>query len=480
MIPLIGFAPDLPPTTEGIFVDCTNITPTIKGFRASPAAVSLGFPALTGECRGAVTALRLDNQRRLIVGTPDALYEGISKSWTDRSRAGGYSGGAENRWRFAQFGNVTLAANSVDPIQASTSEAFADIPNAPAARIITVAAGFVMAFATNTAGSGDNPDMWWCSGLYDYTAWTPDIATQCANGRLFDTPGEIRAGKALGNNVVAYKAKSMYLGQYVGPPVIWSWAQIPGEIGALSQEAVIDIDTAHVFIGADDFWIYDGSRPVPIGAPVREWFFDNANPSYLHRVWGHFDRNNALVSWYFASNASQGELDLCIHYNVKTQRWGKTVRTVQVPVEYLAPAITYDDLGDTYPTYDDIDGISYDSPQWFAAGAEQAVFDKAGKLMSLTGAMNSTITTWDVGDDSRYSTIRRVRPRLIASPISGNLRSYHRAVQGAQLANGPGADYDDGKFDLLQSARWHRVQLRFTGPVELSGLDFDLTPGGTR
>lgn len=480
MIPLIGFAPDLPATTEGIFTDCTNITPTIKGFRASSAMQPIDIDPLPAACRGAISALRLDNQRRLIAGTADALYEAVSGAWIDRSRSGGYSGGAENRWRFAQFGNVTLAANTADTIQASTSGDFADIAGAPTARIITTASGFVMAFATTHANNGDNPDMWWCCALYNHTDWTPDVATQSANGRLIDTPGEIRAGKALGNNIVAYKEKSMYLGQYVGPPFIWTWQQIPGEIGAVSQEAVIDIDTAHVFIGADDFWIYDGSRPVPIGAPVREWFFDNANPTYLHRTQGYFDRYNAIATWYFASSSSQGDLDMCIHYNTKTQRWGKTKRSIQAPIEYVASAVTYDDLGNLYATYDDIAEIPYDSPQWFAGGRESAVFDDSGELMALAGSMDCAIQTWDVGSDSQYSTLQRIRPRLITAPTSGFLQAYHKAVQGNPLITGETATYDDGKFDLLWSARWHRAMIDFTGPVELSALEFELVQDGTR
>lgn len=481
MIPLIGFAPDLPPTTPGALLDCENVVPTLRGFRAAHQLTPADFPAIADEVRGAVSVLRLDNQRRFFVGTPDALYEGVSDSWLDRSRSGGYSGGAENRWRFAQFGNATLATNTADPIQVSTSAEFEDIPGAPAARIITVASGFVMAFATTHQDNGDNPDMWWCSALYNHMDWTPDIATQCANGRLIDTPGEIRAGKALGAHVVAYKASSMYLGQYVGPPIIWSWQQVPGEIGALSQESVVDIDTAHVFIGLDDFWIYDGSRPVSIGAPVREWFFKTAHPSYLHRTLGYFDRFAGIVYWYFASNQSTGELDSCVCYNVKTQRWGKVTRSIQAPVEYIASGVTYDDLGDLYDTYDDIASISYDSPEWFAGGEQAAVFGTDGQLYLLgAGGMPCSMTLWEVGDDSQYTTLSRVRARFISAPDSGGLQAYYRAVQGGPLSVGPTATYQDGKFDLLWSARWHRVKLNFTGQAEVAAVNFELVPDGTR
>lgn len=122
------------------------------------------------------------------------------------------------------FGDITLAANRTQIIGASASGAgFVDIAGSPSALILVPAAGFVMALNINGMGMGDIPDGWGCSGIRDHTVWTPAAATQCAAGRLLDSPGAIRAGAALGSDVVAYKSSSMYLGRYVGPPVIWAW-----------------------------------------------------------------------------------------------------------------------------------------------------------------------------------------------------------------------------------------------------------------
>lgn len=479
--PALGFMPDADPTMPGVFVDCANIVPTIRGFAAGPSLVDAGSPPLADECRGSGLIIRLDNTRRFFAGTPTAIYENIANAWVDVSRSGGYTTGGENRWRFAQFGNATLATNQQDVIQVSVAGAFEDIPTAPQARIIETVAGFVLVFATVDPINGDEPDRWWCSGLYDHMAWTPSQATQAANGRFLDSPGEIRAAKKLGNDIVAYKEKSMYLGRYVGPPVIWSWQQIPGDVGAISQESVVSIDTAHVFIGNDDFWMFDGSRPVPIGAPVRYWFFDASSPEFRYRTIGYYDRFNALVYWYFASKQSQGELDECLIYNTKTQKWGRATRQIQAVVEYISPGLSYDTIGDKYPTFDDIDNIAYDSPQWFAQGSSSAVVIPDGRVMLLTGeAGKSSITTGDTGDDSVYSTISRVRPRFLKTPATGNLQSYHKAVSGDPLITGPASTLHDGKFDLLWSARWHRVRMNFDGEMEMNALDLALIEDGFR
>jgi len=87
------------------------------------------------------------------------------------------------------------------------------------------ASGFVLVGDVSdlTGSFGDQPDGWWCSGLFNQAVWTPSVATQCANGRLVTAPGRITAMRELGDDVVAYKARSMFLGRYVGPPIVWSW-----------------------------------------------------------------------------------------------------------------------------------------------------------------------------------------------------------------------------------------------------------------
>lgn len=481
MIPAIGFAPDVDPTTPGVFTDCLNIDPTVNGFASSPDMGDSGAPALAAACIGAGLIHTIGGSHRLIAGTPTALMELTGTTWTDQSRVGGYTPGPESRWRFAQMGDAVVAANQQDVLQASTSNAFADIAGAPKARIVTSVAGFIFALATNDAVNGDEADRWWCSALYDYTNWTPSVQTQCATGRLLDTPGPIVAGKALGKSMVLYKERSMFLGTYLGPPVIWDWQQIPGTIGAFSHESVVDVGTAHYFIGVNDFWMFDGSRPVPIGATVREWFFANANPAYLYLIRGYYDAKSAIVYWYFASSASSGTLDSCVTYNIKTNQWGRNARAIECTVDYIAPDVTFDTLGNLYATFSDITGITYDSPRWFSTNQQQAVFDTTHTLKLLAGnALPASITTGDIGDDSRYSTLSEVRCRFQKTPESGVLTHLHKSVEGDVAESGATGILWDGKFDVLASDRWHRAKMDFTGQMVMTGYDFTLSPDGTQ
>lgn len=208
-VPLTGFAPDLDPTTPGVLTDCDSIVPTTSGLAAAMSLANAGLPALADVPTGAYATQLLDGSKRMFAATNGKIYENTSTTWTDRSRAGDYSGA--QRQRFCVFGNNVLAANRSEVIgQAAPGAAFVDIAGAPQASILVSVAGFVMALDTSDATYGDRPDGWWCSGIRDQTQWTPALATQSENGRLIDTPGRITAGAALGDVCVAYKATSMY------------------------------------------------------------------------------------------------------------------------------------------------------------------------------------------------------------------------------------------------------------------------------
>jgi hypothetical protein len=165
-VDLTGFSPDLDPSTPGIIVDCDAIAPSIKGFVAANSLASTGQAALAGTPTGAYATTLLDGTKRMFASTNTNIYEAAGGAWTDRSRAGLYTGG--QRQRFCVFGNNVISTNRSEGIgQAAPGAAFTDIAGAPKASIVVSVNGFVVAFDTNDATYGDRPDGWWSSGIRD-------------------------------------------------------------------------------------------------------------------------------------------------------------------------------------------------------------------------------------------------------------------------------------------------------------------------
>lgn len=480
-VELKGFAPDLDPMTPGAISDCDALFPTNEGMAAAYGGTPTGHPDLGADAKSAFVAQLLDGTKRLMAATSAAIYESSGLTWVDRSRTGGYTG--TNRQRFEVFGNVTLAANRTQIIGASSAgAAFVDIAGSPAAAILCTASGFVLAFDTNDGVYGDRPDGWWCSGIRDHTVWTPAAATQCANGRLLDSPGRITAAHALGSDVIAYKGSSMYMGRYVGPPFIWSWSRIPGNIGTSGNESVVVVDTKHYFVGPSDFYVYDGTVPISIGENVRRWFFDNLNASYRDKVVGTVDIARNIISWWYPStNSPSGAIDSLLTYNYMTGQWGKWARTCATPLLYTSSQITYDGMGTLYATWDDLPNIPYDSPFWLADQTVQGFFI-GGKLYSLTYLpLPNWFTTNVFGDMVQTSRLKRVTPRYITRPASATASNYYANDPAETMTLDSNAAMHDGRFDFRRSARYHQIRVTHpAGAMVIKEIDIEAASAGRR
>lgn len=487
-IPLLGYAPDKHPNERGVLTVCTNMIPTLRGMAGAPSVQSPSgiTGALAAACQGAASLRKLDESVRTFAGTGTDLYEISGGVWAEITRASGgdYSLGTDVRWRFAQFGNVSLAAAKSDTLQASTTGDFASIAAAPAAGGVEVIGQFVFLWDTNEGTYGDSPNRWWCSAKGDHTDWTPAISTECATALITSTPGKIRSIKRFGPHVVIYKLRSIHFGIYAGQPSIWNFdREISSEAGALSHEAVVDVGTPeeprHIFMGFDDFYEFNGGRPRPLGQGwVRETVYNELNKSFMERAVALLDRAKSLVYFYYPSGASNNP-DKGVVYNYKTGKWGRADRTIEHAFEYSSVGLSYDDLGSVYSTYDDLPSVAYDSTIWTSGYPLPAVFDTSHVLKTLDGnAGDSGFRLGDFGDDEKFSTVLRVRPRFTQSPTTGTLVNYYRNNLGDSLTTGATTSLSNGKFDLKRSARWHALDLSFSGPVEVGMLDVPTVEDG--
>lgn len=471
-----GFAPDVDQTTKGVIVDCDQIIPTVKGFKSAPAAVSTALAAASGTVTGAALIKKLDNSIRLFLGSSAKIEEATSiTALTDRSAAGGYTG--SNSWRFAQFGDVTMATNKSELIQASTTGAFATVSGSPKAAGIETVGQFVFAWDTIDGTYGTRPDGWWCCALGDYTSWTPSIATQAAVGRLTSAPGPLVGGKRIGDNMVFYKERAMYLGTYVGPPVIWDFQEMPGTVGCASHEAVVSIGTAHYFPGYDDFYVFDGARAVSLQSPAKNWFYDDVSRANFSKIKGLLDVERSLIYWFYPQEGSSS-ITRGIVYNYKTNKWGLAHKTLETVVYHDSAAITYDDLGTLYSTYADLPNIPYDS--FYQAGSPTpAIINTSHVVQTLTGATDTSyITTGDYGDESVFVTPRRIRPRFAQGPTSSTMINYHRENLDDALTQGFTTALTEGKYDFMLSNKWHRFKFQMVGDHEIYGVDIDTVEDG--
>jgi hypothetical protein len=480
---LFGYAPDLDTTTPGIIVECGSLVPSFVGYEAAPTPVNGTLATATGTVMGAATLLKLDGTVRVFYGNATQLFEASGTSWNEVTRGAGAYTTVTNRWRFAQFGNVSLAVSKENVLQSINAGAdFADISGAPKADIVAVVNQFVMLFNTNEGTYGDSLNRWWCSAIGNETSWTPDAGTQATTGILTSTSGKITAAKKFGDQIVVYKRRGMYVGNYVGPPIVWDFKEVPSQTGTFSQESVFNIGTEeqplHFFVGEDDFYLFDGAKPMAIGLGVKTTFFQNLNVASAEKICIMQDRRNSRLYIYYPSGSSTS-LNACLVYHYKTLKWGVDDRSVMFAFEYIPSGVTYDNLGGLYSTYSDLPSSSYDNSFLPAQRIVPAIFSSGGVLQTMDGTPSSaSMTLGDVGDDTSEYLLSRVKPKFLTAPTSATMTNYYRQSIGDSLTVDTTTTMASSRFDVLRSARWHRTAYSFTGNVKLNEVQLELQNAG--
>lgn len=477
-----GFAPDLNATTPGIFVDTDNIYPTPAGFRPFPSLQRATSNALFQAPMGAFLQQNLQvGGANIMLGTQNSLWQyqadsgdfiRIPNFYNGPSAPGPPTSGyyRSPRWRFTMFGSDLIALNPNDPPQLlaapnyNTAVALGGCP--PQGSIIEAVGDFVLIF--DSAGND-----WNCSGIGSDQSWTPDLATQAANGVLADTPGPIVGARVLGPSILVYKQRAVYLGQYAGPPTLWDFSLLSADVGTVCDEAIVTYGTSgarQAFMGFDNFYICDGSLPVAIPNPLWKWFFQTSlDARYAYNVWGTWNRLLNLVIWYYPSvNANPaGSLDRYVCWQPEVNRWttGANPNIVEAVVEApvsAAGAIVYSPMA--------LFGTALmlsDYSMWQFSGPVASAY----------------VTTGDIGDGKQLSFARGVRPIFNSFPANAaaELTPYYRWNLGdTQLAAKPVQLGSYGWFPVRQAARYQAAKLRFMADCEITGMQIDASAAGVR
>lgn len=475
MIPLLGFTPDLAPDTLGGICACSNIIPSDRGMKPAPSPVDAGIAALADDCRGIASVTLLDGTQRTIAGTSTHLYEVTAATWTDR-RTAPNALGETGRWSFTMMGSAIIAASKENLLQTSVSGNFTSIAGAVKARYVTTASGFVVAGDIND-GVDDHSDRWWCSGYQDYTDWTVSASTQCANGRLLDTAGGITGMRRLGDNVVAYKEKAIYVGIYVGGTVVWSFQKIPGEIGCQNSGLIVSNEQSHLFLSRDDFYSFDGTNLTPMNSPCFKWVNNRINKSAPYLAESTFDNERGIAWWFFPSAAAT-IADSWVCYHVTSRRWGYGTLDAEAVAQYINGGITYDTAPASW-TYDSAPSYSYDSAFWSAITTNLAIIGSDHKLYLLNGSgADASMTLCEMGSDAGDTFISRVWPRYFTYPTTASMTLYAKYTQTASYSTVTTVDIYSGRFEVLSSALWHQIKIDMTGDWEIPSVDVIATTDG--
>lgn len=430
MIPFGEWLPDRGDFENPGLTVATNVLPKTQDSYGPFPDLTVYSNALTARCQGAFAGRSAAGNVTNFSGDATKLYTLSGATWSSVNT--GFSTATDESWRFTQFGEFVIATNLTDEPKKWTldsSSAFSQLSSgAPKARYAAnINPGFLMFGNTVDGTDGAVPNRVWWSGIGDATSFlTPgSAAAQAVQSDFNDMPagGWVQGiiGAVGGADGVVFMDTSIYRAQYQGPPDVFGFYEVERARGTPAPGSIINVGSMAFYLGEDGFYVFDGSRSIPIGnTKIDKTFYSTLDQSYFHRISSAVDPINKLVFWaYPTSSASSGNPDRILCYNWELGRWSEAEINCELIYRSLSQGYTLDSL-DTYSTDLDALPFSLDSRVWTGGRLILSAFNADHKLAFFTGSnLAATLETSELtGQSGRRVLIQGVRPMVDGGTIT--------------------------------------------------------------
>ena len=459
------------PGLVGALQDAKNVIPQTVGYGPFPLMVD--YSAAASENLTAVFTGEFGATSNIFAGGNSKLFkfDSTDLSMDDVSKVGGYTG--TKPWKFTQFGDVVIAANGTQKLQAwtlGTSTVFADLAAAaPIASYISVVRDFVVA-----ANISSYPNRVQWSDINDETNWTSGPTSQSDYQDIPD--GGNIVGITGGEFGVLLLEQAVVRMSYIGAPFFFQFDTISRQLGCYEQGSIAQYGPLTFFLSDDGFYVCDGQSIKPIGAEkVDRWFFDDLDPANVGKMSAAIDPVRKVVAWSYP-NTRAGQSILI--YNWQVQKWTYADTTANYIASMATAAVTLEGL-DLYSASIDALGTSLDSRTWLGG---KFVFSglQGAKIVTFTG--QPATANLETGDfvAGQNSVVKLARPQVDNGSASVAVASRDRLDDSISFGTSVSAD-SDNRVSLRSFGKYHRIRVIPSGNWTTTiGVDVDTTQAGRR
>lgn len=500
-IPFGEWLPDSPTYGGADALEAQNVFPRTGQSYGSWPSLSTYSAALTARCQGAMSGVTRTGVVNNFAGDATKLYRLQSgTTWTDASKVGNYTTGADERWAFAQFGQRVLATNYTDAIQSldatsSLATKFADLSaSAPKARYISVVRDFVMVGNTDDTTDGKVPNRVWWSAIDDATSW-PTIGSSAAKAAQSDYQNLEGDGGwiqgivgGLGTaDAAIFQERRIVRATYVGSPVVFQFDPVEGSRGTPAPGSIAQLGSVVFYLGEDGFYAFDGTNSTPIGAnKIDKTFFNAVDQTYFSRISAAVDPINKLVVWAVpVSSATAGDPGRLYIYSWQDNRWSYAEQECELLYRSLSFGQTLEGLDSISSSLDALP-FSLDSRAWTGNRLLLSAFDRSHRLCYFNGAsLAATIDTSEYsGGERNRVRVRSARPLVEGTSFTATVSTgYRDSFGGTVTYSADKSAAADGTHPQRIDAKYvrHRVKVAAGGTwTHAQGVETETKPGGRR
>lgn len=168
-----------------------------------------------------------------------------------------------------------------------------------------------------TIGVQQDPMLVQWSDSGDFFDWLPSAANFAGNFRI-PIGSQIRAGMAgPANQNLIWTDLDLWAMNFIGQPDVFGFNQIGSGAGACGRHAPQKFRGAVYWMGASNFYVYDGSGVRVLPCPVWDVIFQNLNTAFAQNVRAIPNTPFNEIGWEFPSlSSSSGENDSFVKMNV--------------------------------------------------------------------------------------------------------------------------------------------------------------------
>lgn len=228
------------------------------------------------------------------------------------------------RWRFSVWNRDMLASfcpvGQLYSFDAEETRAVA-VPNAPSGfnDFIVTNERFVMCIGTTL-----DPNMVTWSDRENREVWEPLDTNEAGNQPLQSSGVLLRIGLVRDNIFIV--GDDAFAGRYQGPPFVYGFDRVGSNCRPIDANAVVFTNTFAVWLGLQNFWIYDGALR-PLKCDVIDWLTSKINKDKVSKIsaWSNSAFNE--IWWVFQQDGD--DLDTYVVWDYAQDHWniGKINRT---------------------------------------------------------------------------------------------------------------------------------------------------------
>ena len=224
---------------------------------------------------------------------------------------------------------ATISGTSLTLSQAATATNGAvtlsfggtDLPLTANWLIVSDASRFLLLFGTNdTASTTFNPMLIRWSDQESVTTWTPSSTNQAGSIPLSHGT-QIITALQMNQQILVFTDSSLYAGQYVGTPAVWTFTLVGETQSIASPNAVAYADGKAYWMGYGKFYMYDGTLKT-LRCDLKKYIFNNLDPNqYLQVTCGTNEEFNEIWWFYTSTSTPDGYNDSYAVYNYELDVW---------------------------------------------------------------------------------------------------------------------------------------------------------------